>query len=188
MTALPLPSDEDASFMYKYASGYLRWHGYEHYEVSSYALSGHRSQHNQVYWAVDGQWHAFGLGATSSVEGRLVARPRTMVDYLRWVHDPSTSISSPTMEDRLLDIVLKRLRTSEGLSLSWIGQEFGSRYEKAIRRGAALGLELNMVMIDERDVLKLTDPEGLLYSNSIISTIFAELENLPEWGTVVSSR
>lgn len=182
-TALPLPSDEDASLMYQYASGYLRWHGYEHYEVSSYAVSGHKSRHNQVYWAVDGQWYAFGLGATSHVKGQLVARPRTMVDYLEWIQDPSSSsllASLPSVQDRLLDIVLKRLRTSEGLDLNWIYQTFGPDYENAIRRGAELGIELNMAQIDERGVLKLTDPKGLLYSNSIISTVFAELENLPE--------
>lgn len=173
--------------MYKYASGYLRWHGYEHYEVSSYALPGHRSQHNQVYWAVGGQWYAFGLGATSQMDGQLIARPRTMVDYLRWVqHDPSPLVAFPRTEDRLLDIVLKRLRTSEGLSLNWIGQEFGASYEEAVRRGAELGMELNMTTIDERGSLRLTDPEGFLYSNSIISTIFAELENLPDWETVDS--
>lgn len=187
-SALPLPSDEDASFMYKYASGYLRWHGYEHYEVSSYAVPGHKSQHNQEYWAVDGQWYAFGLGATSHVNGQLMVRPRTMVDYLKWVQNASVSLLTlPSLEDRLLDLVLKRLRTSEGLDLNWICHEFGSQYENAIRRGAALGIELGMATVDERGVLKLTDPRGLLYSNSIISTIFAELENLPEWTVSVSN-
>ena len=175
--------------MYQYASGYLRYHGYEHYEVSSYARPGHKSQHNQVYWALDGQWYAFGLGATSHVNGQLVARPRTMVEYLDWVQDPSSISllpSSSSAQDRLLDIVLKRLRTSEGLDLNWIHQTFGSSYENAIRRGAELGIELDMAQIDERDILKLTDPKGFLYSNSIISTIFAELENMPEWSGIVN--
>jgi oxygen-independent coproporphyrinogen-3 oxidase len=186
VTTLPLPSDEEASFMYKYASGFLRYYGYEHYEVSSYATPGHQSQHNQVYWAVDGEWYAFGLGATSHVNGQLVARPRTMADYLKWVDEPTVLSPSPTsFQDRLLDIVLKRLRTKEGLSLPWIDKAFGSHYENAIRRGAELGVELELAQLDEEHgILTLTDPHGLLFSNSIISTIFAELENLPEWNTL----
>ncbi len=32
-----LPSSDDAVFMYAYASGYLRYMDYKHYEISSYA-------------------------------------------------------------------------------------------------------------------------------------------------------
>ncbi|GAX21085.1 oxygen-independent coproporphyrinogen III oxidase [Fistulifera solaris] len=186
VTTLPLPSDEEASFMYKYASGFLRYYGYDHYEVSSYATPGHQSQHNQVYWAVDGEWYAFGLGATSHINGQLAARPRTMADYLKWVYEPTVSLpSTNSFQDRLLDIVLKRLRTKEGLCLPWIGETFGSNYQNAIRRGAELGVELALAQLDEeRGILTLTDPHGLLFSNSIISTIFAELETLPEWSTL----
>lgn len=56
-----LPDPEECAFMYKFASGYLRSKGYEHYEISSYALrnddgTSRRSKHNQVYWEPHGQW------------------------------------------------------------------------------------------------------------------------------------
>ena len=35
-----LPSADDCAYMYRYASGYLRTKGYEHYEISSYAQPG----------------------------------------------------------------------------------------------------------------------------------------------------
>ena len=38
----PLPEDSDAAEMYRLASHLLCAAGYEHYEVSSYALPGHR--------------------------------------------------------------------------------------------------------------------------------------------------
>jgi len=194
---LSLPSEEEASFMYKYAAGYLRSKGYEHYEVSSYAQlaekdkpSPWRSRHNQIYWATDSQWFAFGLGATSFVGGKLVARPRTLVGYLQWVDElcceADGEIHQPDAaqdRDLLLDIILKRLRTSEGLSLRWVRSRYtpdGEQYVQSIIRGAELAIELGLARLED-EVLCLTDPTGFLYSNSIISTIFAELENLPDW-------
>jgi oxygen-independent coproporphyrinogen-3 oxidase len=104
-TAPSLPSSNDSAFMYSYASGYLRHFGYEHYEISSYALlsspstsssssrqyqtmkSNYRSKHNQIYWDYNGQWHAVGLGATSNVNGNSSSRyvrPRALSDYITW--------------------------------------------------------------------------------------------------------
>lgn len=65
---LPLPTPDDCAFMYKYASGYLKAKGFEHYEISSYArimdnsiksnkeAKNKRSIHNQIYWDIEGDW------------------------------------------------------------------------------------------------------------------------------------
>jgi coproporphyrinogen III oxidase-like Fe-S oxidoreductase len=186
-TALALPSEEECAFMYKYAAGYLRSKGYEHYEISSYALlqdsgrpSPTRSKHNQIYWATDSQWYAVGLGATSFAGESLTARPRTMSDYIHWVDQQEAfpELQAATVEDfdLLTDVVLKRLRTSEGLSLEWVARRFdeGESYVVSILRGAELGLDLGLVTLED-DVLRLVDSAGFIYSNTIISSIFAEL-------------
>lgn len=173
-----LPSEDDAAFMYQYAAGYLRSRGYEHYEVSSYALAAHRSRHNQIYWDYDGQWYAFGMGATSFVDQRIQARPKTLFDYQRWATEEyeveQQQVNSSRL-DRLLDVVLKRLRTSEGISLHWVRENYGEKAVSAILRGAQLGVELDLVVV-EKSVLRLVDPRGLLFSNTIISCIFVELD------------
>jgi oxygen-independent coproporphyrinogen-3 oxidase len=190
-TTAPLPSDADASFMYRYASGYLAARNFEHYEVSSYArlidnqqVSPWRSQHNQIYWTTNGQWYAFGLGATSFVDGVMQARPRTLIDYTNWATEYTGSLdddgdalmSRPTDLDFLQDIVLKRLRTKEGLDLDWVHAHFGDEHiVHAIRKGAELAIDLDLAKVDGSR-LKLSDPDGLLFSNTIISTIFVECE------------
>lgn len=52
--------------------------------MSNYAKPGHRSAHNQVYWA-GRPYHAFGLGAASYLEGRRFSRPAKMRAYYDWV-------------------------------------------------------------------------------------------------------
>lgn len=81
-------------------------------------------------------------------------------------------------DDMLTDIIMKRLRTSDGLNLDDIQQRFGSDIRNTISKGASLGLELNLVetvRTGEQTILRLKDPDGFLYSNYIISGIFAEL-------------
>jgi coproporphyrinogen III oxidase-like Fe-S oxidoreductase len=187
-----LPTPEDAAFMYKFAAGYLRAHHYEHYEVSSYAFQSgtdsFRSRHNQIYWANDGQWLAFGMGASSYMNGAFTVRPRLFRDYLDWAdalptdHDNSNDNDTAASNDaatfeRLTDIVLKRLRTSDGLDLFAIRDRFGKQYCDAVLRGADLALCLKLATHDvTTGILRLSDPDGFLFSNSIISSVFVELE------------
>ncbi len=63
----PLPNDDTSAAMFCAASNVLKGAGYEHYEISNYALEGARSVHNQVYWACR-SYYAFGLGAASYLE------------------------------------------------------------------------------------------------------------------------
>jgi len=148
-----------------------------------------------LYWRPSGSWYAVGLGATSCIDGRLVARPKTMADYHTWVvqqqqqlvHNSQTisEEESPTLitvderpseEEWLTDVILKRLRTSDGLDLDWIEERFGPNTRRTIVMGAQLGLDLKMAELDPSGSrLRLTDPDGFLYSNYIISSIFAEL-------------
>jgi coproporphyrinogen III oxidase-like Fe-S oxidoreductase len=185
---LDLPSEQVAADMYKYAANFLCSKGYEHYEVSSYALlngsgapSPYRSQHNQIYWSVDGQWCAYGLGATSFVDGLLQARPKALADYVRFAYSGAAEklVETPSDLDFLMDVTLKRLRTADGLSLDWVRRRFecGGDYVRAILKGAELGLELGFVVHDrDKSLVRLTDPDGFLFSNTIISSIFVELE------------
>ena len=186
-TTRPLPSPEESAFQYQYTSGYLRASGYEHYEISSYALPTRRSRHNSLYWGYDTAWYAAGLGATSFVGGGLLARPRALADYIDWVaKGTQTSIDSEdkdqdedTMESRLQDLVLKRLRTLEGLDLEFVQQHYGQVYVDAILRGACLD-DLSELVVYEPPVLRLLDSKGFMFSNSIISSIFVALDEASE--------
>ena len=198
-----LPSADDCAYMYRYASGYLRAKGYEHYEISSYAQPGRRSKHNQIYWEVGSTWYAIGLGSTSSVDGNRFARPRTMADYIDWVSDQKENVKRgegmPSWlkaddsdeedddEDYLTDVIMTKLRTREGLDLNWIrkADTGGEAKADAVLRGAKLALDMDLAERERSDdnvydYLRLQDPDGFLFSNNIISQIFVELDELIE--------
>ena len=89
-----------------------------------------------------------------------------------------------------LDIILTRLWTKEGLDLGWIkriqeegGTKFDDLLEKVLR-GTKLDLDLGFLKVKQdrgmsinegSEFLYLTDPDGFLFSNTVISSIFAEI-------------
>jgi coproporphyrinogen III oxidase-like Fe-S oxidoreductase len=61
------PLDEDTlAALYEAVHRTLGGHGYEHYEISSYARPGHRAVHNSLYWN-GGEYLGLGCGAASFV-------------------------------------------------------------------------------------------------------------------------
>ena len=136
---------------------------------------------------------AVGLGATSSIDRKRYARPRALTDYISWVDgkgpyeafSPEPHGSSSYDYDFLTDIIMTRLRTSEGLDLDWIKENVpgGEVVVEKVVAGAKLGLDLGLATHTCRrqskpsnlGTLRLVEPDGFLFSNSIISSIFVEL-------------
>src|SRR5207245_2910508 len=56
--------------------------GFEHYEISNFALPGRRSRHNQVYWANEA-YFGFGMGAARYLNRRRELNTRNLKGYLQ---------------------------------------------------------------------------------------------------------
>jgi putative oxygen-independent coproporphyrinogen III oxidase len=111
--------------------------GFERYEVSSWALPGHRSQHNSAYWACRPVYGA-GAGAHSyaASEDRAwrwwnIARPR---DYIEAARKGRVEADREELPPRQADAerLMLGLRTRNGLEPP---QGFDSRVEDLVRLG-----------------------------------------------------
>ncbi len=239
----PLPTEETAAAMYGQASKLLRSAGYEHYEVSNYAKPGHRCVHNMTYW--EGlPYYAFGMGAASYLDGRRFSRPRKLNGYLKWLKEemedkmaagdvqdgksvnigmpiiPGLDIPRESVEDRLTDTIMLRLRLADGLDLRKIskdfvdgaeigdviveslreheqrghvvfireGEEEGKLVEKnegvtftgSDQRQQQQGGRQDKIESGEIIKIKLTDPEGFVQSNDVISDVFVALDEIKQ--------
>ena len=116
------------------------------------------------------------MGAASSSNGARFSRPRKMRDYEAWVADGAVvpAAPPPTGADALEDELLTGLRTSAGIDLKRIHDVYGEAYEVAVRRGAREAVELGLAVV-EGEVLRLTDPDGFLFSNYALAAVFAEV-------------
>ena len=78
-------------------------------------------------------------------------------------------------DERLLDMVMLRLRLSDGLDFRVVADCFGEEKVSSIR--SALRPHIDKGLVEERgSCIRLTDPEGFLMSNDIISDVFAALD------------
>ncbi len=90
--------------------------GYEHYEISNFAIPGYHSRHNSSYWDST-PYLGLGPGAHSfDGKTRRFNRP-DLLNYLR-CPDRFTTIDNENDNERYNDMLITALRTSDGLNIS----------------------------------------------------------------------
>jgi putative oxygen-independent coproporphyrinogen III oxidase len=182
----PLPTDETAAAMYRTAQQILTAAGYEHYEVSNYAKPGYQCRHNRVYWE-NRPYYAFGMGAASYLQGCRFTRPRKTREYYQWVQhliEGKGILECLPIPDAevLLETLMLGLRLSEGISLSDLKKKFGEAVVERIWKCLQPYYQQGWVEIIGGDIkqldgqLRLTDPEGFLFSNTVLATLFSQFQ------------
>ena len=156
--------DEETSIaMYDMLCQQLTAAGYEHYEISNFALPGHRSRHNSAYWS---GLPYLGLGPSAhSYNGR--TRRWNIADlkaYIAGEQDYEEEILS--LNDRFNDLILTRLRTCEGLDLIQLEEMFGKTWKDNCLKNAKPFLE-NGQMQQKDDWLRIL-PSAYALSDNII--------------------
>jgi putative oxygen-independent coproporphyrinogen III oxidase len=173
----PLPSDETTAQMYRTAQQILSSAGYTHYEISNYAKPGSECRHNLTYWQ-NQPYYAFGMGAASNLEDYRFTRPRKTQEYYQWVADGCNwRVDRTPTADRFLETLMLGLRLARGVSLKSIESEFGidrvNSLLKCLQRDRYQGWVEIVVSANEQRYLRLSDPEGLLFSNVVLTEIFS---------------
>ncbi len=171
---LELPDADLGADLMELTAQALQAAGYGHYEISNFALPGHASRHNRVYWSGAGWW-GFGLGATSAPWGQRLARPRTRAAYAEWLaesHPANRGTQAPGVpfDERLL----VGLRRREGVRLADLAGQAGvTRAELGDLLGRWQPFCERGLLLQEGPRWRLSDPEGLALSNGVLRELVA---------------
>lgn len=188
----PLPSDELTAEMYRMAQSLLTTHGFEHYEISNYAKLGYQCRHNRVYWE-NHPFYGFGMGATSYLNGDRFARPRKTWEYYAWVQaavDGRPRAGEPRAtgtrgQADLAEQLMLGLRLAEGVAVADLHDRFGAAAIARLWHCLQPYVQTGWVTIVPEPAtdsnpttgrLKLSDPEGFLFSNVVLTAIFEAFE------------
>jgi len=147
--------------------------GFVHYEISNFALPGHYSKHNSLYW-IGGNY--LGLGPSAhSYNG--VSRQWNVSHLTKYIE--MAGISTAVYEKEILSLdqryneyVMTSLRTSWGCDLTHIRNAFGEKLSNYCLELAQPALTKNHLYI-EQNVLRLT-VTGKLFADGIAAELFVE--------------
>ena len=148
---LSVPDDDAAAAMYDDACVTLRDAGYRHYEVSNWALPGHESLHNQLYWQ-GRDYLGLGAGAVGCVAGRRWWNERQVERYCARIEAGDRAIQDEerlSTAERARELVLLSLRTSDGLDLARFAAEAGYALEGATASVMERLREAGMLRIED---------------------------------------
>lgn len=165
-------TDEELSAaMYSTLIDSLTAAGYEHYEISNFALPGRRSRHNSSYWTATPY---IGIGAAAH-SFDIASRQWNVADIDEYI--AAISRSTIPMEQEFLDndtryndTVMLRLRTCEGISLDELARDFGQEYLNICLNAARRYTDDGLLEHTSDGHLRLTR-RGLFVSDMIMSDL-----------------
>ena len=161
-------SEDQYLDMYRILVGLLQVAGYEHYEISNFALPGYRSRHNSSYW---NETPYLGLGAAAhSYDGTMRrSNPADLCGYIRRITSgqPACQVEDLAWWERYDERVMLGLRTADGVDAHRLRSDFGDKawahFVSEARRHIDAG---NMICTD--DGRYILTSEGSVLSDSVM--------------------
>lgn len=164
-------TDEELSRkMYYTLSERLTSAGFEHYEISNFALPGYRSRHNSSYWKGT-PYIGIGASAHSFDTTSRQWNVSDIRDYIDHINRGIIPMERETLEKdtRYNDTVMTALRTYEGIDLQHISENFGKSYADYLISNAEKHISSGYLYMSQSH-LSLTK-DGLFISDGIMSDL-----------------
>ncbi|MBI4686162.1 MAG: radical SAM family heme chaperone HemW [Nitrospirae bacterium] len=168
---IKMPDEELVLEMYAHAIQYFTNNGFEHYEISNFALPEFRCIHNLNYWE-RGEYIGAGAGAHSFINDVRSRNTQDIHQYIEMLNMgliPEVESTKIDKADAIKEFLFLGLRKTEGISLAQ-AEDFGLNIPDACTEL----IEEDYLRIKNKN-LRLTK-KGLPVSNSVIVSLFEKLE------------
>ncbi len=139
--------NEDEEFdMYNWAINFMEESGFEHYEISNFALPYKRSTHNLIYWQ-NKPYLGIGAGAYSFIKGYRYMNYENPARYIKEVINNKLPIDHGeklSLRKRMIETIILGLRTKDGVSYKKFKARFrvnlNDIFSEQIKKLVSLGL------------------------------------------------
>lgn len=145
--------------------------GYEHYEISNFALPGMRSKHNSSYWQGK-NYYGFGPSAHAYDGKRRKWNVANNALYIKALQKNEIPFEEELLSEtqKINEYIMTSLRTVEGLSLENVSNNFGKQYTDALQKNSKRYIDsLKLENINSNLILTR---EGKLFADGIAADLF----------------
>lgn len=167
--------EEQCLEMYKILVERLEDAGFEHYEISNFALPGFRSRHNSSYW---NDTPYLGLGAAAhSYDGQVRrVNPPDLAGYIASLQTGKTCFEEECMMrwERYDERVMLGLRTSVGVDAEQLRKDFGEEALRHFVREAQPHIDNGRLCLVDNSHYVLTD-KGIMLSDAVIRDLMWDM-------------
>lgn len=169
------PDADLAAEQYQVACQILADRGFEHYEISNWAMPKHECRHNMTYWR-NQEYLGLGAGAHGQANGYrygLVKRPRVYIRRMDEGDEGVFPLSNAMAEshkvsqrEAMSDTVIMQLRLlQEGLDLTAFKQKFGQNLDDAF--DGTVSQLIDWDLLTQTDDRLLLTERGRFISNQV---------------------
>ena len=168
-------SDEQSASQFMLLTQSLAKAGFEHYEISNYALPGRYAVHNTNYWrgipylGIGPSAHGFdGFNRYINIANN--------AKYLSLLADRklAETVEELTTANRFNEYIMTSIRTIWGIDLEKIKSDFGKQYTEETLKQIKPFIE-NGKLLQRHNSVKLTDI-GKLFADGIAASLFTANE------------
>ncbi len=163
-----IPDDEVQAQMYLKLCEISAKNGFNHYEISNFALTGYESKHNTAYWKNE-EYYGFGLNASGFEKKIRYKNTSKMEEYLENPLLKEEEIQLSEQENTENEIFLA-LRLAKGINVKEFNKKQNVDFVKKYKN--ILDKYSDLISISE-DSISLTE-RGFLLSNEIMSEFIVE--------------
>ena len=166
-----LPCDDVVVDTYYWSRNFLAKHGFNQYEISSFARNGKESRHNTTYWERK-PYRGFGLGACSFDGTSRLQNEKNLIKYLESIeHNTYEPVFTETItKDQIYaEKIMLGLRRIKGVCWKEISTNLTDQQKNEIIARIDL-LKQKKLIVEVDGSLRLT-PAGLIVENEIITRL-----------------
>ena len=160
--------DEDTDIeMYKYTINYLKYHGYNQYEISNYAKKGFECKHNILYWKCE-NYVGLGVSASGFVNGIRYNNFCDLDKYEKIIHSGKKPIEWEEklgIKDKIEESIFLGLRMNEGIKFKDFYEKYNFNFEEEYKNEIDKLKKIELININNEGI-KLTQ-RGREISNSV---------------------
>ncbi|MBL0134174.1 MAG: radical SAM family heme chaperone HemW [Chitinophagaceae bacterium] len=164
-------NSEDQARQFLLLMDWMEKAGFDHYEISNFALPGMRSRHNSAYWS--GAYY-LGLGPSAhSFNGK--SRQWNIANNALYSqsllkNELLFEIETLTPVQQLNEYIMTALRTMEGISMATVEKRFGEAAAIELKKGF-IPFEKEKKLLSSADRYFLSK-EGRLLADGIAASLF----------------